>query len=71
MAEGERLRCPLCGADRFYLTHTARTVLFAVDAGGEPVFLDTENTAPVDDETEIYCAYCAWHGKRGELRRRA
>jgi hypothetical protein len=36
---------------------------------GKIVFQDVESDPPqIDEETEIYCNECAWHGKLRELK---
>jgi len=67
------MACPVCACERFYVKGQEDEYdIQEFDLlDGEVLFTATEtegNRAEVQDETEIYCDNCSWHGKIKELR---
>jgi hypothetical protein len=65
------MKCPLCGSKCFYVKdpdNAFEMYEFEI-VDGKIVFQDVESDPPqIDEETEIYCNECAWHGKLRELK---
>jgi len=64
------LRCPVCGAEAFYVEKEGVTVSFSVNEAYGVEDLSPEDAALVlNSDTEVYCTVCSWHGAIRELER--
>lgn len=62
------MKCPDCGAYRFYAKDPDDPYLLTEFdlASGRIEFLNVDedgSTLEIDEDTETYCDRCAWHGK--------
>lgn len=64
------LRCPLCGAESFYMNQEDKTILFSIGPEGHPVNIHPKDAALNWTESAvIYCTSCAWKGTADTLPR--
>lgn len=68
MSDKELLRCPVCGAEAFYIAIDGVTVSFSVNEayGAEEVYPENAAVA-LSGETVVNCTACAWYGAVKEL----
>lgn len=64
--------CPLCGCEHFYVKNAADDYeMSEFDLrNGEAVFSSEEansSCSNIEEDTEVYCDNCAWHGKFKEI----
>lgn len=68
-----KMKCPVCSATRFYVKNpddAYETYAFEI-VDGKIVFdeeISEADRPEIDEDTEIYCDTCAWHGKLKELK---
>lgn len=68
MPEKERLRCPVCGAEAFYIEIDGVTVSFSVNAGYGAEEVYPEDAALVlSGDAVVNCTACSWYGAVKDL----
>jgi hypothetical protein len=68
------MACPVCACDRFYVKGQEDEYdMQEFDLRYGEVFIAAEETEngkiEIQDETEVFCDNCSWHGKLKELRK--
>ncbi len=65
------MKCPTCGSQDFYVKNPKDMyeMYYFTFKDGKIIFQNSESDPPeIDEQTEIYCDACAWHGKMRELK---
>lgn len=66
------LRCPVCGSETFYVDQDMGTIMFSLNAEGQPVDVQSTGAALIlDDATVMFCTACSWQGTVDDLLRQA
>ncbi len=64
------LHCPVCGSETFYVDQDAGTIMFSLNAEGQPVDVQPAGAALIlDDATVMFCTACSWQGTVDDLLR--
>ncbi len=65
------MKCPVCGCQRFFIKDPDDEFeVYCFDCvTGKPVFdQEVSGTCDIEEDTEIHCDKCTWHGNMDKLK---